>query len=429
MDSSAAIYARPTLEGALAERLAKPTAWGEFNDMHRLFTELRAHHPLSIAEPGGFDAFWVVTRHADILEISRQNNLFLSGARSAVLVDQASIAAMAAAEVAPAHRSIVSMDGAEHLGFRAMTQAWFLPANVRKREHRIRAMARATVARMRGLGDECDFVKDVALYYPLHVIMDILGVPEQDEPLMLRLTQGVFSASDSDFDWPEGDPGSVSLGGDGVFQRFNAYFARIAADRRRRRTDDLASVIANAEIGGAPAPDLEMLSYFVTVATAGHDTTSSSTAGAMQALAEDGALLAQVKADPTLIPGLVEEAIRWTTPVQHFMRTATMDYELHGRRIRPGDWLMLCYPSGNRDEAVFDEPFRFRPDRSPNRHLAFGYGAHLCLGQHLAKLEMRILFEELLPRLRSVRLAGEPKRSEAVFVGGLKTLPIRFELE
>ena len=169
------------------------------------------------------------------------------------------------------------------------------------------------------------------------------------------------------------------------------------------------------------------MSYYVIVATAGHDTTSSSTAGAVWGMCEFPEAFAKVKADPSLIPGLVDESVRWVTPVKHFMRSATEDAEVGGQRIVKGDWLWLAYPSGNRDEAVFDEPDRFRADRSPNRQLAFGYGAHLCLGQHLAKLEMRILYEELLPKLKSVELAGTPRMSQAVFVNGLKSLPIRFQ--
>ena len=170
------------------------------------------------------------------------------------------------------------------------------------------------------------------------------------------------------------------------------------------------------------------MSYYIIVATAGHDTTSSSTAGAIWALAENRSEFAKVKADPSLIPGLVDEAIRWMTPVKHFMRSATADTELRGRAIAKGDWLMLCYPSGNRDEEVFDDPYAFRVDRKPNRHLAFGYGAHPCLGQHLAKMEMRILWEELLPRLQSLELAGEPKLTQASFVNVPKSVPIRFAL-
>jgi len=187
-------------------------------------------------------------------------------------------------------------------------------------------------------------------------------------------------------------------------------------------------VIANGQIDGAPISDFEAMSYYVIVATAGHDTTSSSTAGAIWGLCEAPDQFAKLKADPSLIPGLVDESIRWTTPVKHFMRSATAPYELRGRQIEAGDWFWLAYPSGNRDEEVFEAPDAFRIDRNPNRHLAFGYGAHLCLGQHLAKLEMRILWEELIPRLEMLELAGEPKLATANFVGGPKRLPIRYRI-
>jgi len=170
------------------------------------------------------------------------------------------------------------------------------------------------------------------------------------------------------------------------------------------------------------------MSYYIIVATAGHDTTSSSTGGAIWGLAENPGELAKLKADPSLIAGLVDESIRWTTPVKTFMRTVAEPTEIGGRALAAKDWLMLCYASGNRDEAVFDDPQAFRVDRKPNKHLAFGYGAHLCLGQHLAKMEMRILWEELIPRLESLELAGEPQMSQAVFVNGPKTLPIRFKM-
>jgi cytochrome P450 len=170
------------------------------------------------------------------------------------------------------------------------------------------------------------------------------------------------------------------------------------------------------------------MSYYIIVATAGHDTTSSTTAHAMWALAENPDQFRKVKENPALIPGLVEESIRWATPVKHFMRTAMADTELHGQKIAKNDWLMLSYPSGNRDEDVFADPFRFDVERSPNKQLAFGYGAHVCLGQHLARLEMRLFWEELLPRLESVELDGTPKLSEANFVSGPKRVPIRYRM-
>jgi cytochrome P450 len=262
------------------------------------------------------------------------------------------------------------------------------------------------------------------------VIMEILGVPEKDEPRMLRLTQELFGSQDPDKarirDQLTAEQLAFML--QAVITDFSIYFRAITEDRRRQPRDDLATVIANARINGDYLPEHDATSYYIIVATAGHDTTSSSTAGAIWALAENPEQLAMVKANPELIPGLVDEAIRWMTPVKHFMRSATADTELGGRQIRKGDWLMLCYAAANRDEEVFEEPYQFRCDRKPNRHIAFGYGAHLCLGQYLAKLEMRILFEELLPRLKSIALDGEPVMTQAVFVNGPKRLPIRFEL-
>jgi cytochrome P450 len=272
----------------------------------------------------------------------------------------------------------------------------------------------------------------VALHYPLHVIMEILGVPEGDEPRMLKLTQELFGAAD-----PELGRGGASAtfvdAADrdfdfGVITDFFEYFRQLSEARRKNPTDDLASLIANSQIDGQPISDLEAMSYYIIVATAGHDTTSSSTAGALWALAENPGEFRKLKADLSLIPSLVDESIRWTTPVKTFMRTVTADTEFAGRQLRRNDWLMLCYASGNRDEEVFEAPDAFRVDRKPNRHLAFGYGAHLCLGQHLAKMEMRILWEELIPRLENVELAGSPAMSEAVFVNGPKRLPIRFKM-
>jgi cytochrome P450 len=321
------------------------------------------------------------------------------------------------------------MDAPDHPKYRALTQSWFLPQNIKSLDERIRRIARASIEKMLATDGQCDFVTEVAMGFPLHVIMEILGVPEADEPRMLMLTQELFGATDPDLGRKpeEMDTEKATLAVQSVLVDFYNYFAKITADRRANPQDDLATVIANSKINGETISEFEALSYYVIVATAGHDTTSSSTAGAMWALAKDPAEFAKVKADPTLIPGLIDEAVRWTTPVKHFMRSATEDTELRGRKIAKGDWLMLCYASGNRDEDVFEEPFQFRADRKGNKHVSFGYGAHLCLGQHLAKMEMRILFEELLPHLKSVALNGEPKNSQAVFVSGPKKLPIRFE--
>jgi cytochrome P450 len=260
--------------------------------------------------------------------------------------------------------------------------------------------------------------------------MDILGVPPEDEPRMLMLTQQLFGSTD-----PELNRNKVEITSAEqaiamlhyVIADFETYFRELTADRRTNPREDIATVIANAMVGGEQIPDRELAGYYMIIATAGHDTTSASTAGAIMELAKNPALFERFRDAGTDKAGLIEEAIRWTTPVQHFMRSAREDVEIGGQTIPEGDWLMLSYVSGNRDEEVFADPFTFDPDRDKNPQIAFGFGAHVCLGQHLARMEMRIMMEELLPRLKKLELAGEPARVESVFVGGLKRLPIRFE--
>jgi len=416
----------------LADTLGLPAAYAD-GRIYEAYRWLRANEPLGVAKIEGVDPFWVVTRHADILEVSRQNDLFHNGDRSPTIVGQAADRKVREMMGGSPHllRTLIHMDEPDHLKYRLLTQAWFMPGNLKRLEDQIRVIAKAAVAKMAatvgpdGVG-RCDFVKEVALHYPLHVIMSIMGVPEDDEPRMLKLTQELFGASDPELGREADKPVEEREIDFGVIVDFSNYFRALSEAKRAHPTEDLASLIANSTIDGQPISDLEAMSYYIIVATAGHDTTSSSTAGAMWALAQNPAELAKVKADPSLIPGLVDESIRWTTPVKTFMRTATADTEFAGRDMKKGDWLMLCYASGNRDEGVFEDPDQFHADRKPNRQLAFGYGAHLCLGQHLAKMEMRILWEELLPRLKSVELAGNAQLSEANFVNGPKRLPIRY---
>jgi cytochrome P450 len=414
----------------IAANLVNPVVYSDLQRLHEDFTWLRANLPISRAEVDGFDPFWVVTRHADVAEISRQNALFHNGDRPTVLTDRASEAFVRKLTGTP-HlvRALVQMDAPDHPKYRALTQLWFTHQSLKKLEGRIRDIAKAQVAQMLEKGGECDFVRDVALHYPLHVIMEILGVPREDEPRMLLLTQQLFASQDPELNRTRQivDLEQAVRQLQAVVADFSQYFRKLTEARRTDPREDVASVLANAQIDGRPISDFEAMSYYIIIAAAGHDTTSSSTSGAMWALCDQPGELAKLRANPGLIPGLVEEAVRWTVPVQHFMRTAMEDYTLRGANIAAGDWLMLCYLSATRDEEIFEAPFEFRSERSPNRHIAYGLGAHACLGQHLARMEMRILFEELIPKLKCVELAGEPRRSASTFVGGPKTLPIRFE--
>lgn len=422
-----------TLPKEISETIVDPRAYAS-RRIHDAYAWMRANNPLGVAEPEGFDPFWVVSKHADILEVGRQNDLFHNGDRQATLANQENDRRVREITGGSPHliKSLVQMDAPEHPKYRALAQAWFLPSNLKRLEDRIRQIARAVVDKMAAMNGRCDFVADVALRYPLHVIMEILGVPEEDEPRMLRLTQELFGPQDPDTARVQPsapDPVQYAKALTAVVDDFEAYFSTISEDRRVHPRGDFATVIATATIDGVALPRLEQMGYYMIIATAGHDTTSSSTAGAVWELCDHPEEFAKLKLNPGLIPSAVEEAIRWMTPVKHFMRSATRDTELRQRRIKKGDWLMLCYASGNRDEDIFEDPFQFKVDRTPNRQIAFGYGAHLCLGQHLARMEMRILFEELLPRLKSLSRDGEATMTQAFFVNGPKSLPIRYEMQ
>jgi cytochrome P450 len=419
-----------SLPPEIAAAIVNPAAYAD-GSIYETYRWLRANDPMGIVETDGYDRFRVVTRYADVQEISRQNDLFHNGPQ-AVLNTQVGIRkSLELTGGKPLVNSLVQMDAPEHGIYRGLTSAWFQPGNLKKLEGRIRELARGFVDRMAATGGQCDFVNEIALHYPLTVIMEILGLPEEDEPLMLKLTQEMFGATDPELNQRNSSLAirdeKAELDMTSLYTMM-AYFNKLTEERRANPTDDLASVIANAKIDGQPLDPLATMGYYIITATAGHDTTSSSTGGAMWALAENPGEFRKLKDDPSLLGGLIDEAIRWTTPVKHFMRNATADATVNGHAIAKGDWLMLCYASANRDEAIFDDPDSFRVDRKPNRHIAFGYGAHLCLGQYLGRLEMRILFEELLPRLESVELDGEPAMSQALFVNGPKRLPIRFRM-
>lgn len=418
----------------IAKQVIDPHAYAKWDPLLDTFDRLREECPVARVVPeqeGLFEPFWLITRHDDVMRISKDNATFLNNPRPVVFsFNQAIEFSRAATGSNMLVDSLVVFDAPIHPKYRKLTQDWFMPRNLKRIEDEIRALAHRTVDRMIEQGPQVDFVKEVAGPYPLRVVMQILGVPPEDEPRMQMLTQQLFGGQDADLSGTGMDNMTpeqvVQLVADAV-TTFEEYFAKLAADRRANPTRDVASVIANASVDGAPLPPRDMAGYYIIVATAGHDTTSASSAGAMQALANDPDQFARVRADRSLLPGIVEEAIRWTSPVQHFMRTAAEDVEIGGQQIKAGDWMMMNYVAANHDPAQFDDPRKFDAARSPNRHLAFGAGAHQCLGLHLARLEMRILFEVLLDRVERVEPAGEARRATSTFVGGLKSLPLRIE--
>ncbi|MEV5570262.1 cytochrome P450 [Spirillospora sp. NPDC052269] len=410
--------------GEAGRALATPSAYADDVRFHEALALLRRESPVHRVEVEGYNPFWAITRHADIMEVERRNDLFLNAPRPILGTAVFDRMNSARNDQGTAMRTLIHMDDPDHRVVRAIGADWFRPKAMRALEPRVRELARRYVDRLADLGGRCDFAQEVAVHFPLYVILSLLGLPESDFDRMLKLTQELFGGDDE-----ERQRGTTPEEKLAVVLDFFAYFQQLTAARRANPTDDLASAIANARVDGEPLNDMDTGSYYVIIATAGHDTTSSTIAGGLHALITHPDQLERLRGDMSLMPLAVDEMIRWVTPVKEFMRTATTDYELRGVTIPKGDSLLLSYPSANRDEDVFDDPFRFDVGRDPNKHLAFGFGVHYCLGAVLARIEVRAFFEELLPRLETVELDGEPISTATTFVGGLKRLPIRFTLK
>lgn len=401
-----------------AKVFATPTAYTDEVKLHEALTRLRSEAPVSWVDVPNYRPFWAITKHADIMDIERDNELFTNSPRP-VLVTAEGDEQQAAIGV----RTLIHMDDPEHRVMRAIGADWFRPKAMRALKVRVDELAKAHVDKMMELGPECDFVQQVAVNFPLYVIMSLLGVPESDFPLMLKLTQELFGSDDDEFKRGTEQAEQMSA----LLEMFE-YFTALTKARREQPTEDLASAIANATVDGEPLSDIATMSYYAIVAAAGHDTTSATISGGMLALIENPDQQAKLRNDLSLMPPATEEMIRWVTPVKAFMRTAAEDTTVRGVPIAAGESVLLSYVSGNRDEDVFDDPFRFDVTRDPNKHVAFGYGVHFCLGAALARMEVNSFFTELLPRLRSVELAGAPEYVATTFVGGLKHLPLRYSM-
>jgi hypothetical protein len=401
-----------------AKVLCDPLAYADEPKLHAALTHLRANAPVSWVEVPKYRPFWAITKHADIMDIERENMLFTNWPRP-VLTTAAGDEMQAAAGV----RTLIHLDDPQHRVVRAIGADWFRPKAMRALKVRVDELARSYVDKMMAVGPECDFVQEVAVNYPLYVIMSLLGIPESDFPRMLKLTQELFGSDDIEF--KRGSTNEDQL--PALLDMFQ-YFSGVTAARREHPTEDLASAIANARIDGEPLSDIETVSYYLIVATAGHDTTSATISGGLHALIENPDQLQRLRDNLDLMPLATDEMIRWVTPVKEFMRTAAEDTTVRGVPIAAGESVLLSYVSGNRDEDIFDDPFRFDVGRDPNKHLAFGYGVHFCLGAALARMEVNSFFTELLPRVKSIESTGAAKFVATTFVGGLKHLPVRYQL-
>ena len=395
---------------------ADPKAYTDEARLHAALTHLRATAPVSWVDVPNYNPFWAITKYDDVMEIERANTLFTNWPRPVLATAEGD---EMAANIGV--RTLIHLDDPQHRVVRAIGGDWFRPKAMRALKLRVDELAKIYVDKMASLGNECDFVQEVAVNYPLYVILSLLGLPESDFPFMLKLTQELFGSDDDEFKRGPTAEGQLPA----LLEMFE-YFNGVTASRREHPTEDLASAIANARIDGEPMSDIDTVSYYLIVATAGHDTTSATIAGGLLALIENPDQRERLRADLSLMPQATEEMIRWVTPVKAFMRTAAEGTTIRGVPIAAGESVLLSYVSANRDEEVFTDPFAFDVGREANKHVAFGYGVHFCLGAALARMEVNSFFTELVPRLKSIELRGAPEHTATTFVGGLKHLPIRY---
>lgn len=415
----------------IAQAAVLPESYGdERNITYPAFKWLRNNMPLGQAHLEGYDPIWLVTKYDDIMTVEKDPVLFNATMNNPILNPQAGdefVRSLCGGTTRQLD-ALPFMDPPEHTRIKQATANWFRSKNVHRYSEQVREIAKEDVEKLLSYDGECDWATDFALYYPLRVIMGLFGVPMEDLPRMMKLTQEFFGVNDPDEkrDDVEVTPDQAARQFQAAINDFFGYFRQFTEDRRANPQDDLMSVLANVKIDGEFLPDSFVNGSYLQVATAGHDTTSSVLSGAALAMAYHPDQMEGVRADHSLIPQFVEESVRWTSPVKHFMRSASEDTEIRGVPIKKGDRLMLNYPSANRDEDYFTDAESFDMRRSPNNHLGFGYGGHMCIGLHIAKMEMNILWEELLPKIKKIELAGEPKPLKANFVASFKSLPVKF---
>jgi cytochrome P450 len=377
---------------------------------HAEFARLRRLAPVfrQATPDGGF--YWAVTRYADVVAVSTDPETY-SSSRGSVMIEDLE------PDLLEMMRSmLLVMDPPAHGRYRRMVLHAFTPGMVDRLEPRIREITRAILDRAAAGGD-VEFVHDVAAMLPVQVIGELMGIPEADRPQLRDWAEQLTGNQDPDVN-PGGNESEASYA-------MGAYAVQLAGDRRGREGADLTTTIVNAEVDGHRMNDFEFGAFFVQMVTAGNDTTKTSISNAVDVLLDHAAAMEALRADRSLVPSAVEEVLRYANPLHYFRRTATRDAELGGTGIREGDKVVLYYTSANRDEAVFPDPDRFDVRRSPNHHLAFGFGEHFCVGAKLARMEARVLLEELLARFPSIERRGPARRQRSNMNNALKALPVR----
>ena len=401
--------------------IVHPDHYADRGYPHEIWTRLRREDPVHWWDRTEGVPFWAITKHADITQISKMPEQFVSGHR--LVIDHLT-AEMDDGGFPP---TLIQLDPPKHGIYRQFVSRRFTPRKLKKIDREIEQIGKEIVDALVKDTDrgECDFVQEVSAPLPIAVIAWLLGVPREDWRLLFDWTNRTLGAGDPEF--AEEGKTAREVAQAAMIELFS-YFTKLVEEKKKNPADDLITLFTQIEIDGKKLPPMDVLAWCFIIVVAGNETTRNGTTGGMLAFIEHQDQLRKLQADPSLLDSAVEEVVRWTTPIIHFARTATVDYELRGKQIKAGETLGLFYASANRDEDVFEDPFTFRIDRNPNRHLGYGVGEHFCLGAHLARLELKVAYKHLLPRIESIELAGPVDRLHSALVGGVKHLPIRYKI-
>jgi cytochrome P450 len=404
------------------------------NEAHEALRILRAEAPVHW-NPGGYrtNGFWSLTKYEDILFVSQRPNMFISSEGIAGSGIRPEILAQMPDQPPANNSSIITMDPPRHVKMRRLVNKGFTPRAVNAMEDDIRRVTNTILDRIADR-NSCDFVLEVASQLPLAVICGMMGLEEKHWPLMFELTNKVLGAGDPEYqtDVPAEERGSAEAarrtGIQGVLT-MRGFFKEVLDKRRENPTGDLVSILIESEVDGEKLTEDDILAFCFLLVVAGNETTRNAISGGLQVLCENPAEKAKLINDMSLMDSAVEEILRWTSPLHHMSRVATEDVEIRGQQIKSGERVIMWYPSANRDEDIFADPFKFDILRQPNEHLAFGIGEHFCLGAGFARKEIKVMFEELFRRFPDIDTAGPPERLRSNFINGIKHLPVTFTPE
>jgi len=398
-------------------------------DPHAVWRTLRNEAPVHYNERSWGPGFWNITKYEDVLNVGVDPQTWISG--KGIILDNDGVRTQREYEMSeqefgldPRGNMMIMTDPPRHTFMRQLVNKAFTHKSVRRMEPHIRELVTKILDDVCEKG-ECDFVMDISRLVPLEVICEMVGVPEGDWEAMFELSNRVLGFDDPEYG---GGDARQDLSAEEMqmsFELFN-YLSSLVAERKTNPREDVLSVLANGELDGQSLNDGEIFLFFLLLILAGNETTRNATSGGMLALMENPEQRQRLIADPSLITTAVDEIVRWTSPVMHFERVATKDTEIRGQKIKAGEEVCLWYPSANRDEEKFSDGDSFDIGRSPNEHIAFGKGEHFCLGANLARLEIRVIFEEVMKRIPDMELAGPPDKLRSNFLNGIKRMPVTF---